>query len=223
MSTKTHYLESVEIFRDLTTAEVESIGYHTTLMTYQAGHHFFLPDDPSEALYILKHGRVQLYRLSADGRKFVVDILNAGAIFGQMALVGQRLHSTFAEALEDCVICVWSRGEVETLILNKPQVALRLLEVLSDRLFLAEQRLEEATFKRIPARIAGLVLQLNHDQGKTATVRGYTHQQLADMLGTYRETVTQTLNDFKGQKLLRISRKAIEILDYEGLQSVAEG
>jgi CRP-like cAMP-binding protein len=191
-------------------------------MNYEAGHLFFLPDDPCEAMYILKKGRVQLYRLSADGRKFVVAVLQKGAIFGHMALVGQRLHHTFAEALEDCVICVWSRKDVERLILEQPRVALRLLETMGDRLFRAEERLEEVTFKRVPARVAGLLMQLDDEHGATGIIKGYTHQYLADMLGTYRETVTQTLNDFKNANLIRISRKTIEIMNLTGLRSVAE-
>lgn len=223
MSSKTAYLESVDIFRDLSAGEVESIGNQTTLMSYQAGHLFYLPDDPGEALFILKKGRVQLYRISPDGRKFVVATLQPGAIFGQMALMGQRMHNTFAEALDDCVICVWSRADVERVILAKPSVALRLLEALGERLFRAEERLEEMTFKRIPARIAGLLIELDHEQGDTGVLRGYTHQSLADMLGTYRETVTQTLNEFKQADLIRIGRKTIEIVDESRLKQEAEG
>ncbi|MBZ0297896.1 MAG: Crp/Fnr family transcriptional regulator [Anaerolineae bacterium] len=216
------YLEAVDIFRDLTPAEVEVIGHRTTLMNYRAGHLFYAPDDQGEALFILKHGRVQIYRISPDGRKFIVSILHPGAIFGHMALVGQRMHNAFAEALDDCLICIWDRAEIEHVMADKPQIALRFLESVSARLLQAEQRLEEMTFKRVPARIAGLIIQLDQEHGSKGVVRGYTHQSFADMIGTYRETVTHTLNDFKDQDLIRIGRKTIEILDVKGLRSVAD-
>ena len=222
MLTKLDYLESVDLFQDLSATEVESLGHKTTLKAYEAGHLFYMPDDPGEALFILKKGRVQLYRMSPDGRKFVLGTLHEGAVFGHMALVGQRLHNTFAEAMEDCVICVWSRDEVEQTLLMKPHLALRFLEVVSERLFRAEERLEEMTFKRIPARIASLLIQLNDEQGGTGVLSGYTHQYLADVLGTYRETVTQILNEFKNDELIRIGRKSIEILDAPGLKLVAD-
>lgn len=222
MPTKAHYLESVEIFRDLSARDVEAINNQTTLIRYDRGHLFYMPDDPGETLFLLKKGRVQLYRISPDGRKFVVAILHAGSIFGQMALVGQRMHNTFAEALDDCMICVWGRAEVEQLILQKPQVALRILNALSERLMRAEARLEDATFKRIPARVAGLLIELANEQSDDNILRGYTHQSLADMIGTYRETVTQTLNEFKQDEMVRIGRKTIEILDVTGLQRVAD-
>lgn len=219
---KERYLEEVDVFRDLTPIEVGTISHRTTLMNYRAGHLFYAPDEQGEALFILKQGRVQIYRISPDGRKFIVSILQPGAIFGHMILVGQRMHNAFAEALDDCVICVWDRAEIEHVLTDKPQVALRFLEAVSARLLQAEQRLEEMTFKRIPARIAGLIIQLDQDHGSKGIIKGYTHQSFADMLGTYRETVTQILNEFKACNLILIGRKSIEIIDRKGLQAVAD-
>jgi CRP-like cAMP-binding protein len=159
--------------------------------------------------------------MSPDGRKFVVAILNPGAIFGQMALIGQRLHQTFAEALDECVLCVMDRHEVERLLLEKPDVALRFLDSMGRRLTELEERLGDTAFKRIPARLAGLLLRLNDETDEDNIVKGYTHQYLADMLGTYRETTTQTLNDFQNRNLIRLGRKHIEILDEVGLNEVA--
>jgi CRP-like cAMP-binding protein len=221
MSTKTNLLESVEIFQDLTQTEIKHVGQHATMMHFSAGHLFYMPGDPGEVLFTLKQGRVQLYRLSPNGRKLVIAILQPGAIFGQMALVGQRLYKTFAEALDDCVICVMHRGDVERLMLDKPQIALRFLEALGHRLEEAERRLEETAFKRVPARLAGLLIRLYHKSGGGGSLRGYTHQHLADMLGTYRETTTQTLNDFQSQNLIRLGRKTIEMLDLAGLEREA--
>lgn len=219
---KSHYLETLEVFRDLSSTEVEAISQQTTLMNFRAGHLFYMPEDEAEVLFILKQGRVQLYRISPDGRKFIVATLHPGAIFGHMALVGQRMHNVFAEALDDCMICVWNRAEVEHVLVEKPQVAFRFLEAISTRLLQTEQRLEEMTFKRIPARTASLIIQLDAEQGQQGLVKGYTHQNFADMLGTYRETVTQTLNEFKESNLIRIGRKKIEILNAAGLHHVAD-
>lgn len=219
---KAVYLESVDIFHDLSSAELEHLGQQTALLRYGRGHLFYVPNDPGEALFILKEGRVQLYRMSPDGRKLIVAVLGQGALFGHMALIGQRLHNTFAEALDDCFVCVWSRQQFQEILLARPDIALRFLEVVGERLFNAEQRLEELAFKRVSARMAGLLLRLNNGHGNTGLIEGYTHQYLADMLGTYRETVTQTLNDFRAKGLIRIGRKSISILDSAGLQTLAE-
>jgi len=136
-------------------------------------------------------------------------------------LLGTKMHNTFAEAVEDCLICVMSRNDLERLILSKPQVALRILEITGKRLREAEERLESMAFKGIPARLASLLLRLADEQGGDE-VRGLTHQDLAESVGTYRETATQVLNDLKTQGLIEIGRKRISILEREDLQEIAE-
>ena len=151
----------------------------------------------------------------------MIATVGPGTIFGEMALIGQGMHNTFAEAIEDCVLCVMSREDVERLLLTRPQVALRLFESLGNRLREVEARLEELAFKGIPARLASLLLQLADETGSD-TIQGLTHQDLGEQIGTYRETTTQTLNQFKAQGLIEIGRKRITILDREGLRRIAE-
>ena len=180
-----------------------------------------MPEDTSQVLFLLKEGRVQLYRISPDGKKLVIGTIGPGAIFGEMALIGQGMHNTFAEATEECVLLVMSREDVEHLLVTKPKVALRIFEELGSRLKETESRLEEIAFKGIPARLASFLLQLADEQGDD-TITGMTHQDLGEQIGTYRETTTQTLNIFKADGLIDIGRKRIMILDREGLERVAE-
>ncbi len=222
MSRKRIYLASVDLLRDLSAEEMAEVESHTQMVRYPAGHLFYLPDDPAEVLFILKKGRVQLYRMSADGRKFVIAELHDGTVFGHMVLVGQRLHDTFAQALEDCLICRWNREQVEQMLMQRPLIALRFLESLGQRLIQAEQQLEDMTFKRVPARLASLILRLSNENGQGNRLLGYTHQSLADMLGIYRETTTQILNNYQSRNLIRIGRKTIEIINRAGLMDIAE-
>lgn len=221
-SGKIGYLQMVDIFRDLTEAEIEEIDRATTITTCRRGKILYMPEDRSEVLFLLKQGRVQLYRISPDGKKLVIATVGPGAVFGEMALIGQGMHNTFAEAVEECELCVMSRDDVEHLLLTKPKVALRIFEVLGRRLKEAETRLEEIAFKSIPARLASLLLQLA-DEASSETIVGHTHQDLGERIGTYRETTTQTLNTFKAGGLIDIGRKRITILDREGLRRIAAG
>jgi CRP/FNR family cyclic AMP-dependent transcriptional regulator len=220
-SDKIGYLQMVDIFQDLTEDEIAEIDRATTMSTCRRGRIFYMPEDTSEVLFLLKQGRVQLYRISPDGKKLIIATIGPGAIFGEMALIGQGMHNTFAEATEDCVLCIMSRGDVERMLVTKPKVALRIFEALGSRLRETEMRLEEIAFKGIPARLASLLLQLA-DEGGSATITGMTHQDLGEQIGTYRETTTQTLNTFKAEGLIDIGRKRISILDREGLQRIAE-
>jgi CRP-like cAMP-binding protein len=216
---KIDYLQMVDIFQDLSKADMQEMDRTTTMSTCKPGKIFYQPEDTSEVLFILKKGRVQLYRISPEGKKLVVATVGAGTIFGEMAMMGQQMHNTFAEAVEDCLLCVMSRHDVERLILSKPSVALRIMDVMANRLREAEIRMEDMAFKSIPARLAALLLNLREDQGDR--IYGYSHQDLAEAVGTYRETTTQTLNKFKADNLIEIGRKRIEILDLEGLEDIA--
>ncbi len=219
---KIGYLSDMELFSDLSSREMEELDRITTMSTVKKGRVFYRPEETGEVLFILKKGRVQLYRISPEGKKLIIASLGAGTLFGEMALLGQQLHNTFAEAAEDCLICVMSRKDLERLILSKPRIALRVLEITGKRLRDTEQRLETMAFKGIPARLASLLLRLSEER-KTLEVTGLTHQDLAETVGTYRETATQVLNDLKNQGLIDIGRKRITILDAEGLWHIAEG
>jgi CRP/FNR family cyclic AMP-dependent transcriptional regulator len=220
-SDKIGYLQMVNIFQDLTEAEMEEVDRATTITTCRRGKILYMPEDTSEVLFLLKEGRVQLYRISPDGKKLVIGTVGPGTIFGEMTLIGQGMHNTFAEAVEDCVLYVMSRGDVERLLVTRPKVALRIFENLGSRLRETEARLEEIGFKSIPARLASLLLQLADERGGV-TITGLTHQDLGEQIGTYRETTTQTLNAFKAEGLIDIGRKRIIILDRAGLQRITE-
>lgn len=219
-SEKVGYLRMVDIFQDLSEDEIAEIDRTTTLTTARRGRIFYMPEDTSEVLFLLRQGRVQLYRISAEGKKLVIGTIGPGAVFGEMTLIGQGMHNSFAEALEDCVLCVMSREQVERLLAAKPRVALRIFEALGRRLKDAEARLEEIGFRGIPARLASLLLQVADEQGGD-TIVGFTHQDLSERIGTYRETTTQTLNGFRSQGLVEIGRKRIVLLDRDGLRRLA--
>ena len=218
---KMRYLSELTVFQDLSPREMDELNRITTMSTVPRGRVFYRPEEPGEVLFILKEGRVQLYRISPEGKKLVITTLGPHTLFGEMALLGTKLHNTFAEAIEDCLICVMSRADLERLILGKPQVALRILDVTGKRLREAEERLENMAFKGIPARLASLLLRLAEEQ-QSETIIGLTHQDLAESVGTYRETATQVLNDLKSEGYIDIGRKRIVLLDREGLEIVAE-
>jgi len=218
---KLGYLSDIELFRDLSDRDISELDRMTTMTSVPRGRVFYRPEEVGEVLFLVKDGRVQLYRISPEGKKLVIATLGPETLFGEMALLGQQMHNTFAEALDDCLIYVMSRTDLERLILSKPSVGLRVLEITGRRLRDAEERLEDMAFKGIPARLASLLLRLAAERGSTEIV-GLTHQDLAETVGTYRETATQVLNDMKSDGLIDIGRKRIDILSAERLQALAE-
>jgi len=209
----------LDIFLDLEPDELDELVGLSTRITARQGRILYMPEETGEVLLFVQEGSVQIYRISPEGKKFIIDNLGAGAVFGEMALIGHHMHSSFAQALEDSVLCLIRRDDLERLLLDKPKVALRILEVLGKRLSEAERKLEDMAFRSVAARLASLLLRLSRDD--EGTIDGLSHQELAEMIGTYRETVTQTLSQFKASKLVDIQRKSIRILRPEKLVAIA--
>jgi CRP/FNR family transcriptional regulator, cyclic AMP receptor protein len=223
---KLAYLKEIDIFQDLTPDEITALGQHTPMKRVPAGTVLHAPDQPTEVLFILKEGRVRLYHLLADGRKLTTALLDAGVIFGEMALLGQDMDSSFAETVSDCVLCLMSRHDVKTLLLGDSRIAFRIAETMGRRLIESERRLLDIAFKRVPERLAILLLQLARRpairfMSATRPEVACTHEELADMAGTSRETVTKVLNDFRSRHLIELERGRIILLDTEGLRQVA--
>jgi CRP/FNR family cyclic AMP-dependent transcriptional regulator len=217
---KVRHLSMIDILRDLEQPTLEWLAAHTTMITARRGQLIYTPGETREGLFLLKAGSVRLYRLTADGKKLVLSTLEPHTVFGDMPLAGQQMYGAYAEALSDCTLCVLGRADLEKLIESKPLVAIRLLEIVGQRLVEAEGVIEDFAFKGVPARLATLLVRLSSRDG-TDEVRGYSHQELAEMIGSYRETVTVTLDDFKRRGLVAVGRRHIQILDRRGLERIA--
>jgi CRP-like cAMP-binding protein len=128
---KAYYLSSIDVFRDLARSEVERLAQTTRMITCPRGRTIYRAGEANEALFLLKTGRVQIARESGDGKRLISAVLGPHTFFGEMALVGQRFpQDSTAEAIEDALICVLSRKDLEGLVLQHPKVGLRFLEQL---------------------------------------------------------------------------------------------
>lgn len=217
---KIYYLKAVDLFRDLTPDDMAWLESVTSMVNFKKGHIIYSPDEPKEVLFLLKKGKVQLYRLSPEGKKLVMASLEAGTFFGEMSLVGQGMYGAFAEAPEDSLVCAMTRHDVMQLLTTRPAVALRLLETLGQRFMEIHASLDALAFKSVKARLASILLQLLR-QGGGNVVEGVGHQDLAEMAVALRETVTEALNEFKTSGLVELGRLHIRVLNADGLKRIA--
>jgi CRP-like cAMP-binding protein len=147
-----------------------------------------------------------------------IATLEHGTVFGEMALLGQNLHKSYAESLEPCLLCLMSREDVKNLLLSDPRIAYRVTEMLGKRLLDAQLRLSDLAFKPAPERVAAALVQLSQERrswfGRESHLEVCcTHEELANMVGVHRETVTKILNDFRQQNLVALRRGKIIVLD----------
>jgi CRP/FNR family transcriptional regulator, cyclic AMP receptor protein len=208
---------TMDIFCDLEPEAMAAFEQQTEMRTCRKGQILYSQEDRAEVLFLLKRGRVQLYRLTPSGKRLEVAVIEPGTFFGEMPLLGESLRHTFAEAVEDSLICVMSRADIEGLMRRRSEVALRMIEVLGRRLALCEARLEEMAYRSVPARIAAVLVRLS--QGRNGEVVSITHQELGDMIGALRESVTKVLDDFQRAGLVELGRGRVILRDVAGLQS----
>ena len=210
-------LTVMDIFRDLPEREIEALVVGAPMRTAREGTRLYEAEHGPEVLLLLKSGTVELYRQSPDGKKLTLAIVEEGTFFGEMSLLGQRLPGTGAVALEDSVICSLDSDDLRSMMLERPTVALRVIEVLASRLQQTRNALQEMAFNDLTGRVAGLLLRLADDTG---SLEGYTHQDLAAMVGCLRESFTATLDRFKQTGAVTTGRKHVQITDRAQLERV---
>jgi CRP/FNR family transcriptional regulator, cyclic AMP receptor protein len=206
-----------DLFRDFSPEELTLVESMSTVKTFEKRRILYTPGETGEALFLLREGAVQIYRLSPEGRKLVIAHLLPYAFFGEMSCIGQGMYDAFAEATEDSLVITLNCADLERLLISKPQIALRILEAFGKRVIEAEQQLEDIAFKGLVARIASLLLREAEDD----EVKGMAHRDIAERLGVYRETATNGLNELKAAGIIVIGRKRISITDRERLRQIA--
>jgi CRP-like cAMP-binding protein len=194
-------------------------GELISLQRYPQGHVFFRPGEPATTLYLIHRGRVQLYHNFDETRRIVTDYLGPGSFFGWVMLCG-RPHYLTAEAVTPVEVSAITESDINELQNAMPELVGRLALDLIKQLEHI-QRVYMRTPLTTPARLAGLLLLLMDEQ--TDEVAGFSHQDLAEMLGTHREFVTQTLASFRDKGVVDTGYKRIYILDTGRLRSMSDG
>ena len=220
-SEKAAFLAHSDIFAHLQPADVSELAHLATLITCSPGHILYRPGEKGSTLFLLNTGSVQLYHISPDGRKLITTSLAAGACFGELPLFGGMLHTSFAETIENSQIFTFNRLDMEHLLAQKPVVALGFLKAITQRFTQLEAQLIDTTFKSTSARLATLLLQLAHTRGETLVVEGLSHEELAERLGVYRETVSAALRELKDAGTITSGRKYITISQPAKLKEIA--
>ncbi len=189
-----------------------------TAHSFRAGQVVAEPVALARNLFTLMKGRVQLMREGPNGRRLAIATLGPGSMFGEGALLGATDPAVKAVALTDCILWMVPAFEAQALALRYPILSWGLLQTVGQRLAQVEDHMEKVAYKRLPERLASLLLELAPN-GRA--IRGTSHQSLADMLGTYRETISAILRSFKDEGLVELGYRKIELCDVRGLRVAA--
>jgi CRP-like cAMP-binding protein len=190
-----------------------------SMRSFHRGEVVATSDDLATKMYVLMSGKVNMVCTNNEGRRLVIAVLEPGAIFGEGALDNPGDPNIFAEAVDKAAIWIIPASEARNLTMQYPILGWGMLQTYGQRLMQVENSLEDVAYKKLPERLASLLLELSdHEDG---LIKGVSHQALADHLGTYRETVSAILRDFKRQELVELGYRRINILDAETLKDIA--
>lgn len=199
----------------------KKVGESLIVRTFRPGETVCRAEEMANSLFLVASGRVQLYRTTRDGRRFVIATLGPGSVFGEDSILGGQGPDTQAVALERCTIWTMPRQRALEISSTDAMFGFGLMQAMGQRVMEAENRLEQMAYSTIASRLAALLLELG-GQDPRNVVRA-THQELADMLGTWRETVSKTLQEFRRRGWIASGRRQLTLLDKEALQLEAGG
>ncbi len=226
---KVRLLRELDLFEGLSEEEVESIAEVATLGRRAPGEEIMTPNDPPQRVHIVKRGSVRLYRLTPDGRQLTIGIYEKGAILGDMHILGQkRLREAYAEAIDEVTICTVTPDELSEFVTRYPRVGINIIGHLAGRLDDAERELAVMAYQSVRQRLAAKLIELAERFG-TDTPEGtlvearLTQQQLAEMIGSTRETLAHTLSEFRKRRLIDTAHRRFLIRDRRALAAVAAG
>jgi CRP/FNR family transcriptional regulator, cyclic AMP receptor protein len=220
-------LSMVDILEPLSQRQLEALARRVPEHEVEQGKILYSPDEHDERLFLLKKGRVRVYRVDPEGQELTLSVAEGGTILGEMAFTGQHLPGVYLRAIEPSVVVTLQRSELEHLILSNPEVGLRLVRLLSERLHETETRLAELSHKEVPARLASQILRLIENEG-VRTSEGYelptryTHEQLAAMIGSKRVAVSQAFAKLKEVGAMELRDRKIHVANLEALKDAAE-
>lgn len=214
---KLWYLSRINLFTDLDRSSLQELEQVVPMVTVPSGALLLRPDEPPQALYLLKRGRVRLYRVRPDGREVTLAFLGDGNVFGASGAIDLGGRDLFAETMGESLVCAMQPADVQELLRSHPEVGLRLITLLSERVRELEATLENIAHSDVGERILYLLVTLARDFGEEGP-SGFTrvdvplsHEDIATMIGSTRETVTATLSRFSREGIVRTGRREIHI------------
>jgi CRP-like cAMP-binding protein len=218
---KLWYLKHIPLFSGLSETDLQELDQHAKMVTVNKGEIIFSPGDPADTVYLLNKGRVKIIMADLGGKEFTAEVLQPGEIFGDMDFSEQSVRTMRAEAREDAVICALPREDFERYLSRHPNLIVSLLEVIRSRFRKLQSQVEDLAHREVQARLAHLLLDLAkidvpHDRQVHIRMQ-LTHQEMADLIGCSRETVSTTVGQFRDQGLISRESRTITILMPEAL------
>lgn len=223
---KIRCMKELEIFSALDFTEQERIGALARKRVYRKNEFIFREGEPADTIYLIKYGRVKLFKVSGEGKEIILDILKEDDMFGENTFFEDTLHTMSAQAMADTFVCSCTREDF-TVLLKNPQISLKIIQLLGKKLNDFTDQVANMAFRDVRGRIAATLLRLADEygvpspEGITIDI-GLTHQDIGNLVNASRVMVTKVLGLLKQEGIIAARGQRICLLDREKLAEALE-
>ena len=221
------YWEPFDLFKDAEPEARAEFFKSTIKQKYLKGDYIVMANDAGRRVFFLDEGIVKIFNLSPSGTQTIFWFCVAGDVFGAGGISGSSFQSVYAQALEPCTANFISRSDFERVLKQYPQLAINMIRMLGARLRLACDSMVDISEHKAESRLARVLLRLAHNYGMRAgglvEIRvQVSHQELADMIGSSRQTVNALLHEFSDNGWIGLKGRSFSIVSQGDLQEVAD-
>jgi CRP-like cAMP-binding protein len=209
-------LRTVPIFAELSEADIASLARLTSRRTCPKDTVVFFENEEGDSFFCIVGGRIKVTILGDDGREVILSVLGRGDFFGEMALLDNEPRSATAIAVEDTELLSLHRNDFQSVLSDNRSIMSALIKILTARLRRANHQISTLALLDVYGRVARVIVDTARDEGKRLkdgriAFRRATHQEIANRIGTTRETVTRMLKDLERQGLIHIDGKEVVV------------
>ncbi len=220
------YLKKIPLLEGLPADAFGRLVDHVEMREVRRRHVLYITGDPGQSVFFLNGGRVKISKVTRDGRELTLAYRVPGEIFGELCLGEGNPREEMAEAMENALITEVERPAFEALVERYPRLSWDLMQVSNRRRNGVENKVARLIFRDVNSKLADLMLQLGRDYGVedargTLVAIKITHQEMANLIGSTRETVSLTLSQFKKRGLIAMDGRKVIVTDFDGLRALA--
>ncbi len=214
-------LSRFSLFRDLEDHELEKIVEIAITRDLKKNSHVFLQGDPITNVYFIYEGKVKIYKSDSSGREQIVTIAKSGEMFPHVGFFRKGEYPAFAEIIESSKLVVVPIDQFEKVLIDNPHLCIKVFNVLGEKIIDLQDRLEEQILNNTYEQIIKLLVRLAEkhgtelEDGRVLLKSEFTNKDLANMIGTTRETISRTLTKMKKEALIEVDENGNLLLDPE--------
>jgi CRP/FNR family cyclic AMP-dependent transcriptional regulator len=219
------YLKKIPLLAELGPEVLSRLAERIEMREVRRREVIYLPGDPGESVFFVNGGRVKVSKVTRDGKALTLSYCGPSELFGENCLVDGGPRTEMAEAMENTMLTEVTRADYERLLQSNAQLGFHMTRILASRRRDIEDKLETLVFRDVTSKLAELLLKLSEEYGVddprgTLVALKITHQELANLIGSTRETVSLTLSQFKRKSFIQTEGRKVIISDPASLRAL---